>query len=109
VLAELPELGTLNHRQAAALAGGVPIRARAAPGRGRRTPGGGRAAVRRALYMTALVAARASRTRRAFYLRLRSAGKPAQVALRAVMRKPVILMQRVLKNPHFDLATYRCC
>ena len=36
-------------------------------------------------------------------------GKPAQVALRAVMRKPVILMQRVLKNPHFVLATYRCC
>jgi transposase len=55
--------------------------------------------------MAALVAARANRTLRAFYLRLRAAGKPAKVALTAVMRKLLILMNHVLKNPHFELAT----
>ena len=61
--------------------------------------------MRRALYRAALVAARANRTLRPFYLRLRAAGKPAKVALTAVMRKLVILMNHVLKNPHFVLAT----
>jgi len=105
VLAELPELGTLNRRQAAALAGVAPHPRQSGRWQGRRTIGGGRAAVRRALYMAALVAARANRTLQAFYLRLRTAGKPAKVALTAVMRKLVILMNHVLKNPHFVLAT----
>jgi len=104
-LAELPELGTLNRRQAAALAGVAPHPRQSGRWQGRRTIGGGRAAVRRALYMAALVAARANRTLQAFYLRLRTAGKPAKVALTAVMRKLVILMNHVLKNPHFVLAT----
>jgi transposase len=105
VLAELPELGTLNRQQAAALAGLAPHPRESGQWQGRRTIGGGRAAVRRALYMAALCAARANRHLREFYQRLRAAGKPAKVALTAVMRKLIVLMNHVLKNPNFTLAT----
>jgi transposase len=103
VLAELPELGTLNRRQAAALAGLAPHPRESGQWHGRRTIGGGRAPVRRALYMAALVAARSNRQLREFYQRLRTAGKPAKVALTAVMRKLVVLMNHILKNPDFVL------
>jgi len=105
VLAELPELGTLNRQQAAALAGLAPHPRESGQWQGRRTIGGGRAAVRRALYMAALCAARSNRHLREFYQRLRTAGKPAKVALTAVMRKLIVLMNHVLKNPNFSLAT----
>jgi len=105
VLAELPELGTLNRQQAAALAGLAPHPRESGQWQGRRTIGGGRAAVRRALYMAALCAARSNRQLREFYQRLRTAGKPAKVALTAVMRKLLVLMNHVLKNPNFSLAT----
>lgn len=105
VLAELPELGTLNRQQAAALAGLAPHPRESGQWQGRRTIGGGRAAVRRALYMAALCAARSNRPLREFYQRLRVAGKPAKVALTAVMRKLIVLMNHVLKNPNFSLAT----
>jgi transposase len=105
VLAELPELGTLNRQQAAALAGLAPHPRESGQWQGRRTIGGGRAAVRRALYMAALSAARSNRRLREFYQRLRGAGKPAKVALTAVMRKLLVLMNHVLKNPNFSLAT----
>ena len=101
VLAELPELGTLNRRQAAALAGLAPHPRASGQWHGRRRIGGGRAPVRRALYMAALVAARSNRQLKAFYQRLRAAGKPAKVALTAVMRKLIILMNHTLKNPNF--------
>lgn len=103
VLAELPELGTLNRREVAALAGLAPHPRESGAWQGRRTIGGGRAAVRRALYMAALVAARSNRLLREFYLRLRAAGKPAKVALTAVMRKLIVLMNHILKNPNFVL------
>jgi transposase len=103
VLAELPELGTLNRREAAALAGVAPHPRESGQWQGRRSIGGGRAPVRRALYMAALVAARSNRVLKAFYQRLRAAGKPAQVALTAVMRKLVILMNHILKHPNFAL------
>jgi transposase len=102
VLAELPELGTLNRRQAAALAGLAPHPRQSGQWQGRRTIGGGRAAVRRALYMAALVAARANHHLRPFYQRLRAAGKPAKVALTAVMRKLIVLMNQLLKNPSLE-------
>lgn len=105
VLAELPELGTLNRHQAAALAGLAPHPRQSGQWQGRRTIGGGRPAVRRALYMAALSAARSNRLLREFYQRLRAAGKPAKVALTAVMRKLIVLMNHVLKNPNFSLAT----
>lgn len=101
VLAELPELGTLNRRQAAALAGLAPHPRESGQWHGRRSIGGGRAPVRRALYMAALVAAHTNRQLKTFYQRLRAAGKPAKVALTAVMRKLIVLMNHVLKNPTF--------
>lgn len=103
VLAELPELGTLNRRQAAALAGLAPHPRESGQWHGRRSIGGGRAPVRRALYMAALVAARSNRQLKEFYQRLRSTGKPAKVALTAVMRKLVVLMNHILKHPNFAL------
>jgi transposase len=101
VLAELPELGTLNRGQAAALAGVAPHPRESGQWQGRRSIGGGRAPVRRALYMAALVAARSNGQLKNFYQRLRSAGKPAKVALTAVMRKLIVLMNHILKNPNF--------
>ena len=103
VLAELPELGTLNRRQVAALAGLAPHPRESGQWHGRRRIGGGRAPVRRALYMAALVAAHSNRQLKAFYQRLRAAGKPAKVALTAVMRKLIVLMNHILKNPNFAL------
>jgi len=105
VLAEVPELGTLNRGQAAALAGLAPHPRESGQWQGRRSIGGGRAAVRRTLYMAALVAAHRPGPLQEFYQRLRAAGKPAKVALTAVMRKLIVLMNHVLKNPHFSLAT----
>lgn len=103
ILAELPELGTLNRRQTAALAGLAPHPRESGQWHGRRSIGGGRAPVRRALYMAALVAARSNRQLKEFYQRLRAAGKPAKVALTAVMRKLIVLMNHILKNPNFEL------
>ncbi len=104
VLAELPELGTLNRRQVAALAGLAPHPRESGQWQGQRSIGGGRAAVRRTLYTAALVAARTNHHLKAFYQRLRLAGKPAKVALTAVMRKLIVLMNQLLKNPDFALS-----
>jgi transposase len=103
VLAELPELGTLNRRQTAALAGLAPHPRESGQWHGRRSIGGGRAPVRRALYMAALVAAHSNRQLKEFYQRLRAAGKPAKVALTAAMRKLIVLMNHILKNPNFAI------
>jgi transposase len=103
VLAELPELGTLNRQQAAALAGLAPHPRESGQWRGQRHIGGGRAPVRRALYMAAMVAARSNQILRVFYQRLRDAGKPSKVALTAVMRKLIVLMNHTLKHPNFVL------
>jgi transposase len=98
VLAEMPELGTLNRGQAAALAGLAPHPRESGRWQGRRTTGGGRAQVRRALYMAARVAARSNPVLKPFYQRLRAAGKPAKVALTAVMRKLIVRMNQLLKQ-----------
>ena len=105
LLAELPELGTLNRGQAAALAGVAPHARQSGQWQGQSHIGGGRAPVRKALYMAALSAARWHPPLRAFYERLRAAGKPAKVALTAVMRKLVCLLNLALKNPDFTLAS----
>ena len=102
LLASLPELGTLNRRQAAALAGVAPFNRDSGAWRGHRMIGGGRAMARRALYMAALTAAFANPRLKSFYARLRAAGKAAKVALVAVMRKLVILLNRVLQDPSFQ-------
>ncbi len=104
VLATMPELGQLNRRQAAALAGLCPYNRDSGQWAGQRCISGGRAEVRRALYMAALSASRSNHLLKPFYDRLIAAGKPAKVALTAVMRKLIVLMNHLLKNPNFSLA-----
>jgi len=104
VLAELPELGRISHEAAAALAGVAPYNRDSGQQQGVRHIAGGRAGVRCALYMATLSAVRYDRILKAFYLRLRAAGKKPKVALVAWMRKLVVLMNRLLKNPDFQLA-----
>lgn len=105
VLADMPELGQLNAQTAAALAGVAPYNRDSGGLKGVRYISGGRRTVRCALYMAALSAVRHDRILKDFYQRLRAAGKPAKVALTAVMRKLIILMNRLLKYPNFSLAT----
>lgn len=98
VLSQMPELGQLNRGAAAALAGLAPWTRQSGPWEGQRHIGGGRAAVRHALYMSAVVLARLTQTLLGkFYQRLRAAGKPAKVALTAVMRKLLLQMNHALK------------
>lgn len=104
VLATIPELGRLNRRQAAALAGLCPYNRDSGQWAGKRCISGGRAQVRRALYMAALSASRSNHLLQPFYNRLIAAGKPAKVALTAVMRKLIVLMNHLLKYPTFSLA-----
>ena len=105
VLAELPELGRLNPQTVAALAGVAPYNRDSGDQQGRRRINGGRTTVRCALYMASLSAVRHDRILKAVYERLLAAGKKPLVALTACMRKLVILMNRLLKNPNFQLAT----
>jgi transposase len=104
VLATMPELGQLNRRQAAALAGLCPYNRDSGQWAGKRRISGGRAEVRRALYMAALSASRSNHLLKPCYDRLIAAGKPAKVALTAVMRKLIVLMNHLLKNSNFSLA-----
>jgi len=104
VLAEMPELGTLNRQTAAALAGVAPYNRDSGGQNGIRRISGGRHAVRCALYMATLSTVRHDRILKEFYLRLRAAGKKPLVAMTACMRKLIILMNHLLKNPNFQLA-----
>jgi transposase len=100
LLAQMPELGQLNRRQAAALAGLAPFNRDSGSLQGKRAIFGGRRAVRCGLYMAALVAARRNPVLAPFYQRLRQAGKPPKLALTAIMRKLLIALNSALKtNP----------
>ncbi len=98
LLASLPELGTLTRQQIAALVGVAPLNRDSGTRRGRRTVWGGRAHVRAVLYMGALVAVRHNPALRAFYARLRHAGKVPKVALTACMRKLLTILNAMLKH-----------
>ena len=98
LLAALPELGTLDRRQIAALVGVAPFNRDSGTLRGKRTVWGGRAPVRAALYMAALVATRFNPVIRTFYRRLCLAGKPKKVALTACMRKLLTTLNAMLKH-----------
>jgi transposase len=99
LLAELPELGSLTRRQAAALVGVAPFSRDSGGMRGRRTVWGGRARLRACLYMAAVAAARGSNPVIAgFYKRLRLAGKPAKLALTACLRKLVVTLNAMLRS-----------
>ena len=104
VLAELPELGRISDEAAAALVGVAPYNRDSGAHTGTRHIAGGRTAVRCALYMATLSAVRHDAILKAFYTRLRAVGKKPKVALVACMRKLVVLMNRLLKNPKFQLA-----
>ena len=98
LLAYLPELGTLDRRQIAALVGVAPFNRDSGKMRGKRTVWGGRARVRAALYMGALVASRFNPAIRDFYQRLLAAGKPKKLALTACMRKLLVILNSMLKH-----------
>lgn len=98
LLAELPELGTLNRKQIAALVGIAPLNCDSGTFKGRRVIWGGRATVRATLYMAALVASRRNAVIRIFYKRLRAAGKAPKVALVACMRKLLTIINAMIKH-----------
>ncbi len=98
LMAELPELGTLNRGQIAALVGVAPFNRDSGKLRGKRTAWGGRGQVRATLYMAALSATRSNPVIQPFYARLCEAGKPKKVALMACMRKLLVMLNSMVKN-----------
>lgn len=98
LLAELPELGTLDRRQIASLVGLAPFTRQSGQWRGKSFIGGGRASVRSALFMGALVAARFNPVLRSFHQRLIAAGKPKMVAIIAVARKLLTILNAILRD-----------
>jgi len=98
LLAELPELGTLDRRQVAALAGLAPFTQRSGKWRGKDRIGGGRAPARASLFMGAMVAAKHNPVLEAFHQRLIVAGKPKMVALIAVARKLLTILNAIIRD-----------
>jgi transposase len=103
LVAEMPELGSLRQSEAAALAGVAPYNADSSTIHGARHISGGRTHARSALYMAALTACRWDPVLKAFYQHLLSKGKAKLVALTAVMRKLIVLLNHMLKHPEFTL------
>jgi len=98
VLAKLPELGTLNRKQAGALVGVAPVPDDSGTRHGRRAIAGGRFEVRNKLFMCAMTAVRANPVIKEFYARLLAQGKPKKLALVAVMRKLIVTLNALLKT-----------
>lgn len=98
LIAELPELGSLDRRQIAALAGLAPWTRQSGQWRGKSFIGGGRASVRRVLFMGAMVAARYNPELKLFRDRLVAAGKPKLVAIIAVARKLLTILNAILRD-----------
>jgi transposase len=98
LIAQMPELGCVGPKQVAALAGLAPFNVDSGSYRGKRAIGGGRKRVRDALYMAALNAVRRDATMKAFYQKLRTVGKPAKLALIAVARKLLTILNAMLRD-----------
>lgn len=98
LLLDLPALGTLSRQRLAALVGVAPFHRDSGTFRGTRTVWGGRAQVRTVLSMSTLVAGRYNPVLKAFYERLRAAGKAAKVALTACMRKLLTILNAMVKH-----------
>jgi len=98
LLAELPELGTRNRQQIAALVGVAPVNKDSGKMRGKRRIFGGRADVRATLYMATLSATRSNPVIRSFYNRLLAAGKLKKVALTACMRKLLVILNSMISH-----------
>ena len=101
-ISEMPELGTISDNQASALVGVAPFNKDTGTHRGKRHVRGGRDLVRRSLYMPALCATNHNPILKEFYDRLIAKGKPHHVAITAVMRKLVCLVNRLLADPDFE-------
>jgi len=98
MLADLPELGRLRHKQISALVGVAPMADDSGSSRGKRSIRGGRARVRQVLYMATLVATRHNPVIRIFYHRLLAVGKPKKVALVACMRKLLTILNAMIRD-----------
>ena len=98
LLAQLPELGTLNRQRIAALVGVAPLNCDSGHFRGRRVIWGGRSCIRETLYMATLSATRSNPIISAFYKRLCAAGKAKKVALTASMRKFITILNAMIKH-----------
>lgn len=98
LLAELPELGTLNRQKIAALVGVAPFNKDSGPRKGKRRIYGGRSSVRSTLYMATLVAVRFNPVIKAFYERLIANGKEKKVALTACARKLLVILNAILRQ-----------
>lgn len=98
LLALLPELGKLSHKQIAALVGVAPFNADSGQHKGKRMIWGGRIEVRSVLYMATLSATRFNPVIRLFYQRLVAAGKPKKVALTAAMHKLLTILNAILRH-----------
>lgn len=111
LLAQLPELGHLNHKQIASLVGVAPLNRDSGTMRGKRMVWGGRGHLRAVLYMAVITAIRCNPAIMAFYKRLREAGKCPKVAITACMRKLLIILNAMVKhnaswNPEIYLQTH---
>ena len=98
ILASLPELGTLNRKQIAALVGVAPFNRESGRYKGKQKIQGGRASVRNVLYMGTVAGIRSNPVLRSFYERLVAKGKPKKLALTACMRKLLVILNTMLKN-----------
>ncbi len=98
LIIELPELGALNRKEIAALVGVAPLNRDSGIYRGKRRIWGGRATVRTALYMSALVATRHNPVIKEYYQRLLAKGKPQKVALTACMRKLLLILNVMIRD-----------
>ena len=108
ILAFLPEIGTLARKQAGSLAGLVPHSRESGQWKGKSFISGGRKPLRDALYMPALVAMRFNPDLKAKYTALREAGKPAKVALVALMRKLIETANALVKADRFWVENRSC-
>ncbi len=109
LIAELPELGHLTRREIGALVGVVPLNRDSGRFRGRQCTWGGRATVRRALYMAALVASRHNPAIRRFYAHLIEHGKAPKLALTACMRKLLTILNAIARDHvPFNPALHQC-
>lgn len=98
LLAGLPELGSMDKGQIAKLVGVAPLNRDSGKMRGKRMISGGRKPVRDALYIAALPAIRFDPEIKAFYAKLKANGKPGKVALVAVMRKMIVILNARMRD-----------
>lgn len=98
LIAELPELGTLDRKKIAALAGLAPFTRQSGTWKGKAFIGGGRTAVRTTLFMAAFVATRYNPVLKAFYQRLLAAGKPKILAIIAVARRLLTILNAIIRD-----------